>query len=51
MKNNLIKLRNTLGLIETKNDSTKLMAQCLTFVEELIKKFDNEEKEEGEDNE
>lgn len=41
MKEDLIKLRNTMGLIETKNESTKLMAQCLIFIEELIAKNDS----------
>lgn len=31
----LAKLYNTLMLIETKGESTKLMAQCLTFVQAL----------------
>lgn len=43
MKEDLIKLRNTMGLVETKNDSTKLMAQCLIFVEELIQKDEAKE--------
>ena len=35
MDNELMKLYNTLMLIETKGESTKLMAQCLTFVQAL----------------
>ena len=38
-------LLNTLKIIETKGDSTKAMAECLAYVESLIKEFDNEEKE------
>lgn len=37
MKNKLIALYNTLTQIETKGQSTKLMADCLKYVEELIK--------------
>lgn len=32
---NLIKLYNTLALIETKGENTKIMAQCLAFVEQM----------------
>lgn len=35
MSTELIKLYNTLSLIETKGEGTKLMAQCLVFVEQL----------------
>ena len=35
MSTELIKLYNTLALIETKGEGTKLMAQCLAFVEQL----------------
>lgn len=35
---NLRKLYNTLLLIETKGESTKIMADCLIFVEEMMKK-------------
>lgn len=31
----LLKLYNTLATIETKGDSTKTMADCLRFVEQL----------------
>ena len=30
-------LYNTLALIETKGENTKLMAQCLTYLDRLIK--------------
>ena len=36
MANELTKLYNTLMLIETKGESTKLMAQCLNFTLQLI---------------
>ena len=35
LSENLIKLYNTLNLIETKGENTKLMAQCIVFVEHL----------------
>ena len=41
MKENLIKLHNTLALVETKGESTKIMAQCLAYVEQLIKEEQN----------
>ena len=31
----LVKLYNTLALIETNGENTKLMAQCMVFVEQL----------------
>lgn len=37
MPEKLIRLHNTLLLIETKGESTKLMAQCLAYVEQLAK--------------
>lgn len=36
MKENLAKLYNTLSLIETKGENTKIMAQCLQFIEQMI---------------
>ena len=36
MVNDLTKLYNTLMLIETKGENTKLMAQCLNFVLQLV---------------
>lgn len=35
MKEKLIKLYNTLMLIETKGESTKLMTQCLNYTLQL----------------
>ena len=32
----LAKLHNTLSLIETKGENTKIMAQCLQFIEGMI---------------
>lgn len=40
MKPDLIKLYNTLALVETKGESTKLMADSMRFIEQLIKKCD-----------
>ena len=37
MENELRKLYNTLLLVETKGESTKVMAECLRFTEQLIK--------------
>lgn len=36
MADNLVKLYNTLLLIETKGESTKIMGQCLQFMEQMI---------------
>lgn len=36
MEEKLTKLYNTLMLVETKGESTKLMAQCLNFTQGLI---------------
>ena len=36
MVNELTKLYNTLALIETKGENTKIMAQCLQYLEQLI---------------
>jgi hypothetical protein len=36
METSLLKLYNTLATIETKGDSTKTMADCLRYVEQLI---------------
>lgn len=35
IENELTKLYNTMALIETKGEGTKLMAQCLNFLEAL----------------
>ena len=36
MVDNLAKLHNTLMMIETKGESTKIMAECLRFLEQMI---------------
>ena len=41
MKQNLVKLYNTMNLIETKGENTKIMAQCLVFLEGIIREVDN----------
>lgn len=40
MKEKLTKLYNTLAMIETKGESTKIMAQCLAYVEKLAQDCD-----------
>ena len=40
MKDNLTKLYNTLALIETKGNNTKIMAQCLVFIEQMVQELD-----------
>lgn len=37
MQNKLTKLYNTLATIETRGESTKTMAVCLQYVEQLIR--------------
>lgn len=36
MVNELRKLYNTLLLVETKGENTKIMAECIKFLEQLI---------------
>lgn len=36
MKENLTRLYNTMSMIETKGENTKMMGDCLRFVEQLI---------------
>lgn len=40
MKEKLIKLHNALALVETKGESTKILAQCLQFLEQLVQECD-----------
>ena len=40
MKEKLVKLYNTLLLIETKGEGTKIMAECLKYTEQLVKELD-----------
>lgn len=42
MANELTKLYNTLMLIETKGENTKIMAQCLQYIENLIARMNAE---------
>ena len=44
MKEKLAKLYNTMNMIETKGKNTKIMAECLEYLERLIK--DEQRKEE-----
>ena len=39
-KEEMIQLRNTLAMIETKGESTKLMANCLQFLEAKVQMID-----------
>lgn len=41
MVNELVKLYNTILMVETKGESTKIMSDCIRFIEQLI----NREKE------
>lgn len=41
-KDEMVQLRNTLMLVEVKGQSAIYMADCLKFVEENIKKVNNE---------
>lgn len=50
MKTELERLYNTMGLIETKGESTKIMAQCLDFLANLVKQADDYVKKEGDEN-
>lgn len=44
MREELQKLYNTLSIIETKGESTIVMADCLKFVNQLIAKCKEEER-------
>ena len=46
MKEDLIKLYNTLKLISTKGDDTKIMGKCLEYTEVLISRADEDKHEE-----
>lgn len=43
MIEDLIKLRNTLMQIETRGENTKLMSNCLFFIEDMISKLPKED--------
>lgn len=45
MKEKLAKLYNTMNMIETKGRNTKIMAECLEYLERLIKDEQKETKE------
>ena len=40
MKDKLIQLRNTLSMVETRGESTMIMADCVRFLNECIKECD-----------
>lgn len=48
MGDKLAKLYNTLALIETRGENTKIMAQCLNFIEQMIQEEKNKPVKEGE---
>ena len=48
MKQRLVQIHNTMGLIETKGDSTMLMAECILAVRQLINEAEQVEKMKGE---
>ena len=50
MVEKLIKLYNTLALIETKGENTKTMSMCLRYVEQLIAEEKANEVKPAEDN-
>ena len=43
MDQKLQKLYNTLLLIETKGENTKIMSQCLCYLEQLVKEVMDEQ--------
>lgn len=43
MKDKLIKLHNTLSLIEVKGQNAKLMADCLAFIENTVAEIETKE--------
>lgn len=43
MKEKLIQLRNAMVLIETRGQSTIIMADCLKYIDQLITECDNPE--------
>lgn len=48
MKEDLIKLYNTLKLISTKGDDTKIMGKCLEYTEALINRVEETKTEDEE---
>lgn len=49
--NDLIKLHNTMGTIETKGESTKVMCDCLRFLEQKISELSEAAKTENKEEE
>lgn len=49
MEQKLMKLYNTLMLVETKGESTKIMGTCISYIEQMIK--EEQEKSARNDNE
>ena len=47
MVTELNKLYNTLSLVETKGESTKIMADCLRFIEQMIADTEGEVSDNG----
>lgn len=43
MKTKLVQLYNSLGLIDTKGQNTLIMADCMRFLESLIKECEPKE--------
>lgn len=39
MLEKMVKLRNTMMLVETRGESTKIMAGCLQFTDEIIEEL------------
>lgn len=48
MKEKLMDLYNTMSMIETKGKNTRIMAECLGFVEGLIKEEQKKEEQKNE---
>lgn len=44
MENDLVKLRNTLAMVETKGNNTVIMADCLRFLDQIIAKEQSDKK-------
>lgn len=44
MVEKLVTLYNTLSLIETRGESSKIMGECLKYTEQLIKEVSEEKK-------
>lgn len=51
MRDKLIQLKNTLGMVETKAESTLIMADCIRFLDTCIKECSVEMTERNDQNE